>query len=117
MESADLQKVKSVTGGDNGVQNKSPALTKPKINASGAKPIQFSGSDETMPTGPKAASNVYTKGETQVKGAGSFKNAAGQKTQNLEAAPKPTKSAPAGENDKSIVGENRRPARPLAKRK
>jgi hypothetical protein len=36
----------------------------------------------------------------------------------METAPKPTKSAPAGENDKSIVGEGRRrPARSLTKRK
>jgi hypothetical protein len=73
-------------------------------------PVKFSGHDEAVPTAPKAPSNFYSKGETSVKGAGSFKNAPGQKSQDLTAAPKAvTKDGSA--NDKSPVAESRRSAR------
>jgi hypothetical protein len=42
-----------------------------------SKPVTFSGQNEPVPTSPKNPSNYGTKGETQVKGAGQFKNAPG----------------------------------------
>ena len=106
-EAVALQNVKglygSKIGGDDGANTKSPALTKPKVVATGANPVNFTGSAESVPTSPKAASNYATKGETSVKGAGSFKNAAGQKKQDLESAPKPTTSQASGVNNKSVV--------------
>jgi len=105
MEAVQLQKV-SVTHGDNGVQTKSPGLSNSGQAGMDSKPVKFSGHNETVPTGPKGASNAYSKGETSVKGAGSFKNAPGQKGQDLSAAPKPTTKDEAGAV-KSPVAESR----------
>jgi hypothetical protein len=105
MEAVQLQKV-SVTHGDNGVQTKSPGLVNSGQAGMDSKPVKFSGAAETVPTGPKAASNAYTKGETSVKGAGSFKNAPGQKSQDLSKAPAPSKGDN-GVNAKSPVAESR----------
>jgi hypothetical protein len=94
--------------GDNGSNSKSIALTKPKVVSTGANPVKFTGSPESVPNAPKNPSNAYTKGETQVKGAGSFKNSPGQKKQDGESAPKPTTSQASGVNTKSTLGESRR---------
>ena len=111
-EAVALQNVKglygSKIGGDNGSNAKSIALTKPKVVATGANPVKFTGSPETVPTSPKAPSNYGSKGETSVKGAGSFKNSPGQKKQDGESAPKPTTSQASGVNTKSTLGESRR---------
>ncbi len=111
-EAVALQNVKglygSKIGGDNGANAKSIALTKPKVVSTGAKPVNVTGSPEAVPTAPKAPSNAYTKGETSVKGAGSFKNSPGQKKQDGEAAPKPTTSQASGTNNKSIVESRKR---------
>ena len=112
-EAVALQNVKglygSKIGGDNGANAKSIALTKPKVVATGANPVKFSGAAEAVPTSPKNPSNYGTKGETSVKGAGSFKNSPGQKKQDGEAAPKPTTSQASGVNTKSTtLGESRR---------
>jgi hypothetical protein len=109
MEAVQLQKV-SVTHGDNGVQTKSPVTFNSGKAGMDSSPVNFSGGAESHPTGPKGPSNAYSKGETSVKGAGSFKNAPGQKSQDLTAAPKAvTKDGSA--NDKSPVAESRRSAR------
>lgn len=117
-ESVQLQNVKglygSKIGGDNGANAKSVALTKPKIVQTGANPVKFSGSGETVPTSAKAPSNAYTKGETQVKGAGTFKNAPGGKNVDPTAAPKP-KHGDNGSNTKSIVGESRKTVKKIVK--
>ena len=105
MEAVQLQKV-SVTHGDNGVQNKSTVDANSGQAGMDSKPVKFSGASETVPTGPKGPSNAYAKGETSVKGAGSFKNAPGQKGQDLSAAPKPTTKDAAGAV-KSPVAESR----------
>ena len=111
-EAVALQNVKGLygsnIGGDNGSNAKSIALTKPKVVATGANPVKFTGSPETVPSSPKAPSNYGTKGETQVKGAGSFKNSPGQKKQDGEAAPKPTTSQASGVNTKSVVESRKR---------
>lgn len=111
-EAVALQNVKglygSKIGGDNGSNAKSIALTKPKVVSTGAKPVNVTGSPEAVPTAPKAPGNAYTKGETSVKGAGSFKNSPGQKKQDGEAAPKPTTSQASGVNNKSIVETRKR---------
>jgi hypothetical protein len=105
MEAVQLQKV-SVTHGDNGVQTKSPGLVNSGQAGMDSKPVKFSGAAETVPTGPKGATNAYSKGETSVKGAGSFKNAPGHKSQDLDKAPAPSKGDN-GVNAKSPVAESR----------
>jgi hypothetical protein len=105
MEAVQLQKV-SVTHGDNGVQTKSPGLVNSGQAGMDSKPVKFSGAAETVPTGPKGATNAYSKGETSVKGAGSFKNAPGHKSQDLAKAPAPSKGDN-GVNAKSPVAESR----------
>jgi hypothetical protein len=95
MEAVQLQKV-SVTHGDNGVQNKSTVDANSGQAGMDSKPVKFSGASEAVPTSPKGPSNAYAKGETSVKGAGSFKNAPGHKGQDLSAAPKPTTKDAAG---------------------
>ena len=111
MEAIQLKKV-SVTHGDNGVQTKSPSLNQPKVKAAGVNSVNFAGKDESVPTGPKGPSNAYSKGETQVKGAGTFKNAPGKDnfSEKGEAAPKP-KHGDDGSNAKSPVAESRRTAK------
>lgn len=101
-ESVQLQKV-SVTHGDNGVQNKSPALNKnTKISSNGAKAFSLGGGE----TGGKGGTqggllNPTTK---DLKGAGSFKNAPGKGnfSEKGEAAPKP-KHGDDGQNTKSVL--------------
>ena len=105
MAAVQLQKV-SVTHGDNGVNTKTPVDANSGQAGMDSKPVKFSGASETVPTGPKGPSNAYAKGETSVKGAGSFKNAPGQKGQDLSAAPKPTTKDAAGAV-KSPVAESR----------
>lgn len=95
MEAVQMQKV-SVTHGDNGVQNKSTVDANSGQAGMDSKPVKFSGASEAVPTSPKGPSNAYAKGETSVKGAGSFKNAPGHKGQDLSAAPKPTTKDAAG---------------------
>jgi hypothetical protein len=107
MEAVQLQKV-SVTHGDNGVQTKSPNLTNSGQAGMDSKPVKFAGAAEAVPTSPKGPSNAYAKGETQVKGAGSFKNSPGHKGQDLDKAPAPTKSQASGMNDKSPVAESKK---------
>ena len=125
-EAVALQNVKglygSKIGGDNGANTKSIALTKPKVVSTGAKPVNVTGSAESVPTSPKAPSNYGTKGETQVKGAGNFKNSPGQNAGKTSFKEKVSggfgtktpqgKEVGAGgsvsQNDKSIVGESRR---------
>lgn len=111
MEAVQLQKV-SVTHGDNGQNTKSTVKFNSGQNGMASRPVKFAGDSEAVPTSPKAPSNPYTKGETQVKGAGSFKNAPGKKSQDLSSAPKP-KHGDDGSNSRSPVAESRRAKRPL----
>jgi hypothetical protein len=97
----------SKIGGDNGVQTKSTNLNNSGQAGMDSRPVKFSGDTESVPTSPKAPSNYGTKGETQVKGAGSFKNAPAQAKQSLEKAPAPTKTQASGVNTKSPVAESR----------
>jgi len=108
MEAIALKKV-PVTHGDNGAYTKSPALTKPRVVSTGANPVKFSGSSEAVPTSPKAPSNQYTKGETQVTGAGNFKNVPGKDnfSEKGESTPAPVKKD-AASGTTSPVAESRR---------
>jgi hypothetical protein len=102
----------SKIGGDNGAQTKSPGLQGSGQAGMDSKPVKFSGSSESVPTSAKAPSNAYTKGETQVKGAGSFKNAPnGTFNEKGEATPKPVKSQATGVNTNSPVAESRKTAK------
>ena len=90
MEATQLQKVPNPTHGDDGAQKKSPGLQNSGQAGMDSKPVKFSGHAETVPNGPKAPSNAYTKGEKEVPGAGKFKNVPGGKAKvDLSAAPKP----------------------------
>lgn len=89
-EAVQLQKV-SVTHGDDGAQKKSPGLQNSGQAGMDSKPVKFSGAAESVPTAPKAPSNAYTKGEGDLPGAGKFKNAPGQKGQDLGKTPAPVK--------------------------
>ena len=106
MEAITLKKV-SVTHGDNGVQTKSTNLNNSGQAGMDSKPVKFSGASEAVPTGPKGPTNAYAKGETSVKGAGSFKNAPAQNNADLTAAPKPVTKDEAGKV-RSPVAESRR---------
>lgn len=114
MEAIALKKV-SVTHGDNGSNPKSVSLTKPKVVQTGANPVNFAGKDESVPTSPKGPSNAYSKGETQVKHAGQWKNAPAQAGQDLEKAPSPTKSQATGVNTKSPVNESKKTVKKAVK--
>ena len=107
MEAVQLQKV-SVTHGDNGVQTTSPSLKNSGQAGMDSKPVKFSGASEAVPTGPKGASNAYSKGETSVKGAGSFKNSPGSGNfkEKGESTPKPVTKDEAGAV-RSPVAESR----------
>jgi len=111
MEAVELKKV-SVTHGDNGAQTKSPGLQNSGQAGMDSKPVKFAGDHEAVPSAPKGPSNFYSKGETQVKGAGNFKNSPGKDNfkDKGEAAPKP-KHGDDGANTKSPVAESRRSAR------
>jgi hypothetical protein len=105
MEAITLKKV-SVTHGDNGVQTKSTNLNNSGQAGMDSKPVKFSGASETVPTGPKGASNAYSKGETSVKDANKWKNAPAQNNADLESAPKPVTKDEAGKV-RSPVAESR----------
>jgi hypothetical protein len=94
--------------GDNGAQTKSPSLVNSGQAGMDSKPVKFSGASESVPTSPKAPSNAYTKGETSVKGAGSFKNAPAQNnfSEKGESTPKPVTKDEAGKV-RSPVAESR----------
>ena len=106
MEAITLKKV-SVTHGDNGQNTKSTSLQNSGQAGMDSRPVKFSGASETVPTGPKGASNFYSKGESSVKGAGSFKNSPAQNNADLEKAPAPKKGDD-GSNAKSPVAESRK---------
>jgi hypothetical protein len=106
MEAVQLQKV-SVTHGDNGSNTKTPVAANSGARGMASKPVSMGHGAESVPTSPKAPSNAYAKGETQVKGAGQFKNAPGHKSQDLDSAPKP-KHGDDGANTKSPVAESRK---------
>lgn len=106
MEAITLKKV-SVTHGDNGVQTKSPTLVNSGQAGMDSRPVKFSGASETVPTGPKGASNAYSKGETSVKDANNWKNAPAQNNADLESAPKPVTKDEAGKV-RSPVAESRK---------
>ena len=106
MEAITLKKV-SVTHGDNGVQNKSTVDANSGQAGMDSRPVKFSGASEAVPTGPKGPSNAYAKGETSVKGAGSFKNSPAQNNADLTAAPKPVTKDEAGKV-RSPVAESRK---------
>ena len=98
--------------GDNGAQTKSPSLVNSGQAGMDSKPVKFSGASESVPTSPKAPSNAYTKGETSVKGAGSFKNAPAQNnfSEKGESTPKPVTKDEAGKV-RSPVAESRNTAK------
>ena len=106
MEAITLKKV-SVTHGDNGQNTRSTSLQNSGQAGMDSRPVKFSGASETVPTGPKGASNFYSKGETQVKDASKWKNAPAQNNAYLEKAPAP-KKGDNGVNAKSPVAESRK---------
>ena len=112
MEAITLKKV-SVTHGDNGAQTKSPGLSNSGQAGMDSKPVKFSGASEAVPTGPKGPSNAYAKGETSVKGAGSFKNAPAQNnfSEKGESTPKPVTKDEAGKVRSPVAESHKAPAK------
>jgi hypothetical protein len=94
MEAVQLQKV-SVTHGDNGVQTKSPVAANAGQSGMASKPVKASTTTETGRAAPTAK---------DVDGASKFKNAPGQKKQDLSAAPKPV-TKDGSSNDRSPVAK------------
>jgi hypothetical protein len=134
MEAVQLQNVKglygSKIGGDNGAQTKSPGLQNSGQAGMDSKPVTFSGQNEPVPTSPKNPSNYGTKGETQVKGAGQFKNAPGGNAGKTAFKDKASrdwgkkdsstgKEVGAGgsvaQNDKSPIAEARKPVKRIVR--
>ena len=118
MEAVALKKV-SVTHGDDGAQKKSPTRFNAGSKGMDSKPVKFSGEAETVPTKPQRPSNPYTKGEKEVKGAGSFKNSPGKDNADLTKTPAPVKKDGAS-GTKSPVAESakrnvKRPTRRIAR--
>jgi hypothetical protein len=116
-ESVQLKKVPGLygsnIGGDNGVNTKSVALTKPKIIQTGAKPIAM-GSQEAGKGGTQGGLLKPTSKTIP----GTYKNAPGGKnfSEKGEAAPKP-KHGDDGQNTKSIVGESKKSTKQVIKRR
>jgi hypothetical protein len=94
MEAVQLQKV-SVTHGDNGAQTKSPVAANAGQAGMASKPVKASTTTENGRTAPTAK---------DVDGASKFKNAPGQKKQELSAAPKPV-TKDGSSNDRSPVAK------------
>lgn len=95
MEAVQLQKV-SVTHGDNGAQTKSPVAANAGQAGMASKPVKASTTTENGRPAPTAK---------DVDGASKFKNAPGQKTQDLSSAPKPVTKQDSGVNTKSPVAK------------
>ena len=114
MEAIQLKQVKGLygsrIGGDDGSQTRSTYAANSGQRGMASRPVKFSGDNEAVPTGPKAPSNYGSKGETQVKGAGQFKNSPAQDNFSEKGvpAPKAVNTQSQGVNDKSPVAESRR---------
>jgi len=110
MEAITLKKV-SVTHGDNGVQTKSTNLNNSGQAGMDSRPVKFSGSSESVPTGPKGPSNAYPKGESSVKDANKWKNAPAQNNADLTSAPKPVTKDEAGKVRSPVAESRKAPAK------
>jgi hypothetical protein len=116
-ESVQLTKVSglydSKIGGDDGAQTKSPALTKPKVTQTGAKPVNFSGESSTGGT----KGGLLSPDTKDVKDANNWKNRAAQKGMNLEKAPKPQHGKGSeGQNNQSVVAESKKSVKKIIKK-
>jgi len=110
-EAVQLQKV-SVTHGDNGVNTKSIVSGGPKVGGNGASAANIAKGGESTKGGTQGGLlNPATK---DLKGAGTFKNAPGNKNVDPTAAPK-AKFGDDGVNTKSIVGESRKTVKKIVK--
>ena len=110
-EAVQLQKV-SVTHGDNGQQTKSPVSGGPKVPGMGAKAVSMGGGDGGKGGTQGGLLNPATK---DLKGAGQFKNAPGNKNVDPTAAPKP-KHGDDGQNTRSITSESKRVTKKILKK-
>ena len=112
MEAITLKKV-SVTHGDNGSQTRSTVDANSGQAGMDSKPVNFSGGTESNPTGPKGPSNAYSKGETTVKGATSWKNAPAQNnfSEKGESTPKPVTKDEAGKVRSPVAESRKAPAK------
>ena len=113
MEAVELKKVSVThTDGADSSSKKSTVDANSGQKGMASKPVNFGGSSESVPTSPKKPTNYGAKGETEVKGAGSFKNKVGGDASNGsgkgESAPKPVKTQASGTNERSAVPESRR---------
>jgi hypothetical protein len=116
-ESVQLTKVSglydSKIGGDNGAQTKSPALTKPKVTQTGAKPVNFSGESSTGGT----KGGLLSPDTKDVEHASQWRNRPAQKGMNLEKAPKPQHGKGSeGQNNSSVVAESKKSVKKIIKK-
>jgi hypothetical protein len=116
-ESVQLTKVSglydSKIGGDDGAQTKSPALTKPKVTQTGAKPVNFSGESSTGGT----KGGLLSPDTKDVEHASQWRNRPAQKGMNLEKAPKPQHGKGSeGQNNSSVVAESKKSVKKIIKK-
>lgn len=116
-ESVQLTKVPglydSKIGGDDGSQTRSPALTKPKVTQTGAKPVNFSGESSTGGT----KGGLLSPDTKDVEHASQWRNRPAQKGMNLEKAPKPQHGKGSeGQNNHSVVAESKKSAKKIIKK-
>ena len=116
-ESVQLTKVSglydSKIGGDDGAQTKSPALTKPKVTQTGAKPVNFSGESSTGGT----KGGLLSPDTKDVEHASQWRNRPSQKGMNLEKAPKPQHGKGSeGQNNSSVVAESKKSVKKIIKK-
>lgn len=112
MEAVEMKKISVThTDGVDSYSKKSTVDANSGQKGMASKPVNFSGSSESVPTSPKKPTNYGAKGETEVKGAGSFKNKVGGDASNGsgkgESAPKPTKTMASDTNERSAIPESR----------
>jgi hypothetical protein len=105
MEATELKKVPAVKHGDDGANTKSPTLNKPRVEAAGVKPVNFSSGGSENPDG-KQYKDPKGNSPKDLPGAGKFMNTAGAAGRKLENAPKP-KHGDDGSNKVSPVAKSK----------
>ena len=102
-EGISLKAVAKPTHGDDGSNAKSPVAANSGARGAMAQPVKNT-TTESNPDGTssyKQPSNAYSKGESNVPGAGNFKNVPGKDGSKQSPAPKPTTAQAAGVNSRT----------------
>lgn len=95
----------SAPGNTEGADNKSSVVAG-KNDMGGSAKNTAQGGTESDPTGPKSPSNAYSKGQSKLKGAGSFENVPGANAgKAFSTKASASKAEAAGTNDTSVVAK------------